>query len=209
MKLQVINRDGASAGKEVDLPDHIFRIEPNDHAIYLHVKRIRHHFHRGTHKAKERAEIAGSTKKLRRQKGTGMARIGNIKSPILRGGGRTFGPRVRSYDIKLNKKVVKLARKSALSYKAKNEALQVLEDFSMEAPKTREFVGILNSIKSTEKKNLIVLGAEVDKNLLFSVRNIPNLIACEAKHLSTYTISNCDNIILTESGLDELKEILN
>ncbi len=154
MKLSVLNIAGEDTGKKVDLKKDVFEIEPNDHAIYLDVKQYLANNRQGTHKAKERADITGSTRKIKRQKGTGTARAGSIKSPIFRGGGRAFGPRPRSYNFKLNKKVKQLARKSALTYKAKNKGILVLEDFSMEVPKTREFCDIHKSLKVDNKKSL-------------------------------------------------------
>ncbi|MEM7162252.1 MAG: 50S ribosomal protein L4 [Bacteroidota bacterium] len=206
MELAVTTTSG-SKGKKVKLSDSIFGIEPNDHAIYLDVKLILANRRQGTHKAKERGEITGSTKKIRKQKGTGGARRGSIKDPLLRGGGTIFGPRPRSYGFKLNKKVKKLAKRSALSYKAKEEALTVLEDFKMEAPKTKEFAGILDNIKVSDKKSLLVLST-ADENIVKSVRNMANANVVVATSLNTYDILNCKQLILTESAVKVVEESL-
>jgi large subunit ribosomal protein L4 len=208
MKVDVYNIKGEITDKKVDLNDNIFGIEPNNHAIYLDVKRILASRRQGTHKAKERADIKGSTKKLRRQKGIGAARVGNIKSPIFRGGGRVFGPRPRSYSIKLNKKVVRLARKSALSAKLADKKLIIVEDFNLEAPKTKEYLQILKNLNVDAKKNLLVTGA--DKfNVVLSARNIPNAYICTPEKLNTYVILNNDTVVFTESSVNQISEILN
>src|SRR3989304_9357871 len=167
MKVAVFNKEGEDTGKKIDLSKAIFGIEPNDHAIYLDVKRYLANKRQGTHKSKERSEVAGSTRKIKRQKGTGTARAGSIKSPVFRGGGRVFGPSPKDYGIKINKKVTQLARKSALTYKAKDKNVKVVEDFAFEAPKTKEFVKILNNLKISDKKSLLVL-SEQNKNLYLS-----------------------------------------
>lgn len=205
MELTVTKTSG-SKGKKVTLNDTIFGIEPNDHAIYLDIKLILANKRQGTHKSKERGEITGSTRKIRKQKGTGGARRGSIKDPLLRGGGTIFGPRPRDYGFKLNKKVKKLAKRSALSYKAKDEALTILEDFKMEAPKTKEFVGILNNIKA-DTKTLVVIPS-TDENMVKSCRNLASAKIVVASSLNTYDILNCKHLILTESAVKVVEEQL-
>lgn len=206
MELAVTTTSG-SKGKKLKLNKDVFGIEPNDHAIYLDVKLILANRRQGTHKSKERGEITGSTKKIRKQKGTGGARRGSIKDPLLRGGGTIFGPRPRTYGFKLNKKVKKLAKRSALSYKAKEDALTVLEDFKMESPKTKEFAGILNNIKAGDKKSLLVL-SNADENIVKSVRNMANAKVVVATSLNTYDILNCKQLILTESAVKVVEDNL-
>lgn len=205
MKLSVLNIAGEDTGKKVDLKKDVFEIEPNDHAIYLDVKQFLANNRQGTHKAKERADITGSTRKIKRQKGTGTARAGSIKSPIFRGGGRAFGPRPRSYNFKLNKKVKQLARKSALTYKAKSKGILVLEDFSMEAPKTREFCDIHKSLKVDNKKSLLVL-SEPNKNIFLSSRNLGDSKVITVSELNTYDIMNASVVIFVESSLNVLQK---
>ncbi len=202
MELTVYNINGEDTGRKVSLKDAVFGIEPNDHAIYLDVKQFMANNRQGTSKTKERAEITGSTKKIKRQKGTGTARAGNIKSPIFRGGGRTFGPRVRDYRFKLNKKVKQLARKSALSYKAKENSIFVIEDFQMEEPKTRKCLSIVNSLK-INKKSLLVL-PEQNKNIYLSSRNLPGFNVLTASELTTYHIVNSPVLLFSESAIDVL-----
>lgn len=204
MELAVLNTSGKDTGKKVKLDATVFGIEPNDHAIYLDVKQYLANQRQGTHKSKERGEITGSTRKIKRQKGTGTARAGNIKSPLFRGGGRAFGPRPRNYGFKLNKKVKQLARLSALSYKAKDKAILVVEDFSFEAPKTQEYAGVLNSLKINEKKSLVVLN-EPNKNIYLSSRNIQGAQVVTLSDLNTYDIMNSSNIIFVESSLSKLQ----
>jgi large subunit ribosomal protein L4 len=204
MKLSVLNIAGEDTGKKVDLTKNIFEIDPNDHAIYLDVKQYLANKRQGTHKAKERADITGSTRKIKRQKGTGTARAGSIKSPIFRGGGRAFGPRPRSYGFKLNKKVKQLARKSALSYKAKGEGILVVEDFSLEVPKTREFYNISKNLNVNDKKSLLVL-SEPNKNIYLSSRNLENAKVITVSELNTYDIMNASVVIFVESSLDVLQ----
>jgi len=206
MKVAVINKSGEDTGKKVDLKKNIFGVEPNDHAIYLDIKRYMASKRQGTHKAKERAEIIGSTRKIKRQKGTGTARAGDIKSPIFRGGGRTFGPRPRNYGIKLNKKVIQVARKSALTYKAKNKGIKVIEDFSIETPKTKEFAKILTNLKISDKKSLIVL-SEQNKNLYLSSRNFEGSKVISVSELNTYDIMNSSVLLLFESSIDVLDKM--
>jgi large subunit ribosomal protein L4 len=205
MKLSVLNIAGEDTGKKVDLKKNVFEIEPNDHAIYLDVKQNLANKRQGTHKTKERADITGSTRKIKRQKGTGTARAGSIKSPIFRGGGRTFGPRPRSYGFKLNRKLKQLARKSALTYKAKNKGILVVEDFSLEVPKTREFYDISKSLNVDSKKSLLVL-SEPNKNIYLSSRNLENSKVITVSELNTYDIMNASVVIFVESSLDVLQK---
>lgn len=205
MELAVLNTAGKDTGKKVTLSESMFGVEPNDHAIYLDVKQYLANKRQGTHKSKERAEVAGSTKKVKRQKGTGTARAGSIKSPVFRGGGRVFGPRPRNYGFKLNKKVKQLARKSALAYKAKEDAIMVVEDFSFEAPKTKEYVNILNNLKISDKKSLLVLN-EQNKTLYLSSRNLKGAKVVTVSELNTYDIMNCSNLVFNESSLSTLQK---
>lgn len=205
MKLSVLNIAGEDTGKKVDLKKNVFEIEPNDHAIYLDVKQNLANKRQGTHKAKERADITGSTRKIKRQKGTGTARAGSIKSPIFRGGGRAFGPRPRSYSFKLNKKVKQLARKSALTYKAREKGILLLEDFSLEVPKTREFYDIHKSLNVDTKKSLLVL-SEPNKNIFLSSRNLEDSKVITVSELNTYDIMNASVVIFVESSLDVLQK---
>ena len=208
MEVSVLNIKGEDTGKKVVLNDAIFGIEPNDHCIYLAVNQYLAAQRQGTHKSKERSEIAGSTRKLIRQKGGGGARRGDIKSPVLRGGGRVFGPRPRDYWFKLNKKVKALARKSALSYKAQQNAIVVVEDFDFEAPKTKQGVKLLNNLKVEGKKTLIVL-SEVKKNVNLSVRNIQRVDVMTACNLNTYRVMNANVLVVTESALNQIDETFN
>ncbi len=205
MELDVVKISGESTGKKVKLNKEIFGIEPNDHAIYLDVKQIMGHNRQGTHKAKERSEIRGSRKKIKRQKGTGTARFGDIKNPIFRGGGRAFGPRPRSYGGKVNRKVKELARKSALTYKVQNKQLMVVEDFTMEAPKTSEFANIQKNLKIDNKKSLFVIG-ERNKNLYLSSRNLQNSKVITLSELNTYEIMKASALLFVESSLDVLQK---
>ena len=208
MEVSVLNIKGEDTGKKVVLNDAIFGIEPNDHCIYLAVNQYLAAQRQGTHKSKERSEIAGSTRKLIRQKGGGGARRGDIKSPVLRGGGRVFGPRPRDYWFKLNKKVKALARKSALSYKAQQNAIVVVEDFDFEAPKTKDGVAMLNNLKVEGKKTLIVL-PEVKKNVNLSVRNIQRVEVMTASALNTYKVMNANVLVMTENALKLVDETFN
>ncbi len=205
MELEVINISGESTGKKVKLSKEIFGIEPNDHAIYMDVKQIMAHKRQGTSKTKERSEITGSRKKIKRQKGTGTARFGDIKNPIFRGGGRVFGPRPRNYGGKLNRKVKELARKSALAYKVKNKQMMVVEDFSMEAPKTSEFANIQKNLKIDNKKSLFVIN-ERNNNLYLSSRNLQNSKVITLSELNTYEIMNASALLFVESSLDVLQK---
>ena len=204
MKLSVLNTAGEDTGKKVDLNKDIFGLEPNDHAIYLDVKQQLANRRQGTSKAKERSEITGSTRKIKRQKGTGTARAGSIKSPLFRGGGRAFGPAPRSYSFKLNKKVKQLARLSALSYKAKDKGIVILEDFTLEAPKTKQIFDIRKNLKIDEKKSLLVL-AEPNKNILLSSRNLEKSKVITVSDLNTYDIMNASVVVFLESSLNALQ----
>ncbi|MCQ2095392.1 MAG: 50S ribosomal protein L4 [Bacteroidaceae bacterium] len=204
MEVSVLNIKGQETGKKVELNDSIFGIEPNDHVVYLAVKQYLAAQRQGTHKSKERSEIAGSTRKLIRQKGGGGARRGDIKSPVLRGGGRVFGPRPRDYWFKLNKKVKDLARRSALSYKAQQNAVIVVEDFQMDAPKTKAFVEIQNALNIVGKKLLFVL-AENDKNVYLSARNIQKVQVIGASALNTYCVMNANVLVLTEGAVKAIE----
>ena len=208
MEVSVYNIKGEDTGKKVELNDAIFGIEPNDHVIYLAVKQYLAAQRQGTHKSKERSEITGSTRKLIRQKGSGGARRGDIKSPVLRGGGRVFGPRPRDYWFKLNKKVKDLARKSALSYKAQQEAVIVVEDFNFEAPKTKEFLKMQKNLKIEGKKLLLVL-PNVNKNVYLSARNIQRVEVMTASALNTYKVMNANVLVVTEDALKLVDEICN
>lgn len=203
MKIAIVDKEGKDTGKKAELKDSIFRIEPNDHAIYLDVKHYMANQRQGTHKTKERGEIRGSTAKIKRQKGTGTARAGSIKSPIMRGGGRAFGPRPRDYDFKLNKKVKQLARKSALTYKAKEKAIIVLEDIKFEEIKTKNLVDLNTTLKISDKKSLFVL-AEQNKSLYLSSRNLKSTEIITASELNTYKIMRASTLVLFESSLDIL-----
>lgn len=200
MELSVYNIKGEDTGKKVTLNDAVFGIEPNEHAIYLDVKQYMANKRQGTHKSKERSEVSGSTRKLIRQKGSGGARRGDINSPVMVGGGRVFGPRPRNYSFKLNRKVKSLARKSALSLKAQENAIFVVEDFTFEAPKTKEFISIAQNLKVADKKLLLVLGSE-NKNVYLSARNVPKAKVVTTSELNTYKVLDCANLVLTESSL--------
>ncbi|NAY92926.1 50S ribosomal protein L4 [Muricauda sp. JGD-17] len=207
MKVAVLDIKGKETGRKADLSDDVFAIEPNEHAIYLDVKQYLARQRQGTHKAKERAEIAGSTRKIKKQKGTGTARAGSIKSPIFRGGGRIFGPRPKDYTQKLNKNVKRLARKSALSLKSKEKALVVVEDFNFDAPKTKDFMAFLSSLGLENKKSLIVLGG-INNNVYLSSRNLERSEVVINSELSTYKIVNANSIVLTESSLEGIESNL-
>ena len=208
MELNVLNIKGQETGRKVTLNDAIFGIEPNDHVIYLDVKQYMANQRQGTAKAKERSEHAGSTRKLGRQKGGGGARHGDINSPLLRGGGRVFGPKPRDYSFKLNKKVKVLARKSALSYKVQDNALVVVEDFNLDAPKTKDFVNITKNLKVEDKKVLLLL-PESNKNVYLSARNLQRAEVLEASKVNTYKILNADVLVITEKSLETIDGILN
>ena len=207
MDLKVVNTKGKETAKKVTLNKEVFGIEPNDHAIYLDVKQHLANKRQGTHQAKERGEIVGSTRKLRKQKGSGAARVGSIKNPLFRGGGRVFGPRPRNYGFKLNRKLKQLARKSALSYKVKEEAMMVLEDFSFDAPRTKDFAALMVALKMTGKKSLMVLNQE-DKNIYLSSRNLEDSEVVTISELNTYKILNANTLIVCESAVKELENVL-
>ncbi len=204
MKVAVLDIKGKETGRKVELSDAVFAIEPNNHAVYLDVKQYLAHQRQGTHKSKERAEIAGSTRKIKKQKGTGTARAGSIKSPVFRGGGRIFGPRPKDYTQKLNKNVKRLARKSALTIKTKEEAIVVLEDFNFETPKTKDFVQILKSLGLENKKSLFVLG-DTNNSVYLASRNFKGSEVVTNSELSTYKILNANNIVLLEGSLEGLE----
>jgi len=207
MEISVLNINGEDTGRKVKLNKNIFGIAPNDHAIYLDVKRHLNSNRQGTHKTKERAEITGSTKKIKRQKGTGTARAGSIKSPIFRGGGTVFGPRPRDYSFKLNKKVRHLARKSALSYKAKDKNIAILEDFTFEEAKTKNYLNLLKSLGIDGNKSVVVI-PENDKKVFLSGRNIKNTKVALASELNTYDVLNSEKLVLCESSVNKLESIL-
>lgn len=206
MELSVYNIAGQETGRKVELNEAIFGIEPNEHAIYLDVKQYLANQRQGTHKAKERGEISGSTAKLKKQKGTGTARCGSIKSPIFRGGGRVFGPRPRNYNFKLNKKLKQLARKSALAIKAVNNKIQIVEDFNLETPKTKGFISILNNLKVDERRLLLVM-SEANENVVLSSRNLQNVDVVRVNDLSTYAIMKASAIMFVESSVEGLDEM--
>lgn len=208
MQVEILNISGKKTAKKVELMDSIFGAEPNDHCIYLDVKQFLANQRQGTHKSKERAEISRTTKKLKRQKGTGGARAGSMKSPLFIGGGRAFGPRPHEYGFKLNKKVKALARVSALTYKAKDNAITVLEDFNFEAPKTKNFIDLMKNLNLSDKKTLLVLG-DTNKNVYLSSRNIQGAKVVKASDLNTYDILNAENLILAESSVKVIETILN
>ncbi len=205
MELKVLNIEGKETGNKVTLSDAIFGIEPNDHAIYLDVKQFLANQRQGTHKSKQRNEVSGSTRKLHKQKGTGGSRKGSIKSPVFRGGGRIFGPQPRDYSFKLNKKMKALARMSALSYKAKNNDIVVLEDFSFETPKTKNFINLVNNLKLSGTKALMVT-ANLDENVFLSSRNLQKSKVITASDINTYDLLNADKLVLTASSVKSIED---
>jgi large subunit ribosomal protein L4 len=207
MEVNVVNVSGKETGAKVQLPESVFGIEPNDHAIYLDVKQFLANQRQGTHKSKQRNEIAGSTRKLYKQKGTGGARAGGIKSPLFNGGGRVFGPQPRDYSFKLNKKLKSLARKSALSYKAKDSSIIVLEDFNFESIKTKSYVQLVADLNVTNVKTLLVLG-EANKNIYLSSRNLKKTKVITADQLNTYDVLNAGKLLLTAGAVKTLEEAL-
>lgn len=207
MKVKVLSKDGNETGRELNLSDDIFGIEPNDHAVYLSVKAYLAAQRQGTHKSKERWEISRTTKKAFRQKGTGGARRGDMKSPLVRGGGRVFGPKPHSYDIKINKKVKELARKSALTYKAKDGNIMIVEDFTFAAAKTKDFTKVLKGLNLTDTKSVYVVD-NGDKNVVLSARNLPKVNLIEAKALNIYDIMNCKKLVLSESAVKHIEQNL-
>jgi large subunit ribosomal protein L4 len=208
MEVAVLKTSGETTKKKVNLSDAVFGIEPNDHAIYLDVKSYLANHRQGTHKAKQRNEISGSSKKLKKQKGTGGARAGNIKNPLFKGGGRVFGPQPRDYSFKLNKKVKDLARKSALTYKAKDNSISILEDFTFESAKTKQYVAFLNALSLGDKKTLLIL-SEANKNVVLSGRNIQNAKITTADQINTYDLMNADSVIFVESSISKVENLLN
>ena len=208
MDIAVLKYSGEQTGRKLTLSDAVFGIEPNDHAIYLDVKSILANQRQGTHKSKQRNEISGSSKKIKKQKGTGGARAGNIKNPQFKGGGRIFGPQPRDYSFKLNKKVKDLARRSALAYKAKDNSIAVLEDFNFDGPKTKQYVNLLNALSLGEKKTLLVL-PENNKNIVLSGRNVPSTKITTVEHINTYDVMNADSVIFVESSLSKVESLLN
>ncbi|CAM4227071.1 50S ribosomal protein L4 [Gillisia sp. Q332] len=204
MEIAVVDIKGKETGRKVNLSDAVFGIEPNNHAVYLDVKQYLANQRQGTHKAKERAEIAGSTRKIKKQKGTGTARAGSIKSPIFKGGGRVFGPRPRNYGFKLNKNLKRLARKSALSLKAQDKAIIIVEDFQFDTPKTKNFIDVLKGLGVEGKKSLIVLG-DSNKNVYLSSRNLKGSEVVSSSELSTYKILNANNLVFVEGSLEGIE----
>ena len=207
MEVKVVDFNGKDTGRKVQLSDSVFAIEPNNHAVYLDVKQYLANQRQGTHKAKERAEVAGSTRKIKKQKGTGTARAGSAKNPLFKGGGTVFGPRPRSYSFKLNKSLKRLARKSAFSIKAKESNIIVLEDFNFETPNTKNFINVLKALELENKKSLFVLGAS-NKNVYLSSRNLKAASVVSSLELSTYAILNANNLVLLESSLEVIEENL-
>ncbi len=207
MKLDILNTEGKSTGRSISLPEDVFGIEPNEHVMYLAVKSYLAHQRQGTHKSKERGEIKGSTRKIKKQKGTGTARAGSLKNPLFRSGGRVFGPRPRKYTVKLNRKVRRLATASALSQKAAEGKIRIMEDFTFEAPKTKQFVNLLSGLDLVSQKSLIVT-ADYDKNVYLSGKNIQRCGVMEAKDLTTYNILNSNVLVVSESAIEKIKETL-
>ena len=204
MKVAVLDYKGKDTGRKVELSKDIFEVKPNDHALYLEVKQYLANQRQGTHKSKQRAEITGSTRKIKKQKGTGTARAGSIKSGVFRGGGRIFGPQPRDYDLKLNKKLKKIARKSALTIKAKDKAITVLEDFEFKSVKTKNFTSVIKALNLEDKKSLFVFGAP-NNNVYLSSRNLKGSDVVICSELSTYKILNANQLVLLESSLNEIK----
>ena len=207
MEVKVLDKTGKETGRKVQLSDAVYAIEPNNHAVYLDVKQYLANQRQGTHKAKERAEVTGSTRKIKKQKGTGTARAGSKKSPLFKGGGTVFGPRPRSYSFKLNKSLKRLARKSAFSIKAKESSILVLEDFDFETPNTKNFISVLKALGLENKKSLFVLG-DSNKNVYLSSRNLKGSRVVTNSELSTYAILNANNLVLLESSLEGIEENL-
>jgi large subunit ribosomal protein L4 len=206
MEIKVLNKEGKPTAKKVSLTKSIFAIEPNDHAIYLDVKQYLANQRQGTHQSRERADISGSTRKIKKQKGTGTARAGSIKNPLFRGGGRVFGPRPKSYSFKLNKKLKVLARKSALTYKAKEDSILVLDDLSFKTPKTKDFLSVLKNLKIDGDKSLFVT-SEKDKNTFLSSRNLKNAKVITADKLNTYDILYSHKLIISENAFDQIEKL--
>ncbi len=205
MQVDVLNKSGKATGRTIELPEEIFGIEPNDHVIYLAVKQYQAAQRQGTHKVKTRAEVKGASRKLHRQKGTGGSRKGNIRNPLYKGGGTVFGPKPHGYDFKLNRKVKDLAKMSALSYKAKENAIVIVEDITLDIPKTKEFVGVLNSLNIGNKKALVVI-PDYNDNLYLSLRNLPKVVGTLLADVNTYDLVNSDVLVLTESAAKVFSE---
>lgn len=205
MKLEIYNIKGEATGRSIELPEEVFGIEPHEHSVWLDVKRYLAAQRQGTHKSKERSEMSGSTRKLHRQKGTGGSRKGDINNPLYRGGGRVFGPRPRNYDIQVNAKVKRLARRSALSEKALSGNIVIVEDFTLDTPKTKSFLTILQALQVAHKKTLTVTG-QYDKTLYLSSRNLPTAEIAPAKDLNTYQIMRAGTLVLSESAIEKIKE---
>ena len=205
MQVEVLNKAGKATGRTIELPEEIFGIEPNDHVIYLAVKQYQAAQRQGTHKVKTRAEVKGASRKLHRQKGTGGSRKGNIRNPLYKGGGTVFGPKPHGYDFKLNRKVKDLAKMSALSYKAKENAIVIVEDLTLDTPKTKEFVGVLNSLNIDNKKALVVI-PDYNDNLYLSLRNLPKVVGTLLADVNTYDLVNSDVLVLTESAAKVFSE---
>ncbi|MBE6340723.1 MAG: 50S ribosomal protein L4 [Bacteroidales bacterium] len=209
MELNVLNKEGKETGRKVELPESIFGVEPNDHAIYLDVKQFLANNRQGTHKSKERSEVSGSTRKLKKQKGTGGARAGALKSPVFVGGGRIFGPRPRNYSFKLNKKLKDLARRSALTYKAKEQSIIVVEDFKLDTIKTKDFVAFQSNIKLAEGQRSLLVLPEYDRNIYLSARNVQKSEVTIVSDLNTYDIMKAKSIVLFESAVSKFGETVN
>jgi large subunit ribosomal protein L4 len=207
MEIAVVNISGKDTGKKVVLNDAVFGVEPNDHAIYLAVKQFMANHRQGTHSSKERSQLSGSTRKIKRQKGTGTARAGDIKSPIFRGGARAFGPHPRDYHFKLNKKLKKIARLSALAYKAKEDAIYVVEDFNFEAPKTKNMVELLSNLKLDNDKTLLVLN-DINKNVYLSTRNLAGIKVISVSDLNTYDILDAKKMLIVEGSLNAFEQLV-
>lgn len=208
MELSVLNIKGEDTGKKVTLSDEVFGIEPNEHVVYLDVKQYLANQRQGTHKSKERAEVSYSTRKLKRQKGTGGARAGSIKSPVFVGGGRVFGPKPRDYSFKLNKKVKVLARKSVLSAKAQANSISVVEDFTFESPKTKQYISLLDALSLAGKKTLLIT-ADYDKNVYLSGRNVPKANVMSASDINTYDLINAEVLLISEAAVSKIENLLN
>ncbi|HYG41104.1 MAG TPA: 50S ribosomal protein L4 [Cytophagales bacterium] len=208
MELVVLDNTGKDTGRKITLAEDIFNVEPNDHAIYLDIKSYLANQRQGTHKSKERAEVAFSTKKIKKQKGTGGARAGSVKSPLFRKGGRAFGPRPRDYHFKLNKKLKVVARKSALSYKATEANISVISDFTFQSPKTKDYITFLNSLSLQDKKTLLII-SQVDDNVILSSRNLSRAKVITADQITTYDVLNADKLLIAEGSLEKISNILN
>ncbi|MCL4153528.1 UNVERIFIED_CONTAM: hypothetical protein GTU68_040015 [Idotea baltica] len=208
MNIAILNIKGEDTGRKAKLDDKVFKIEPNDHAIYLDVKQYLANQRQGTHKSKERADIVGSTRKVKKQKGTGTARMGSVKSPLLRGGGRVFGPKPRDYSFKLNKKIKSLARKSALAYKLQTKDLTIVEDFILDQPKTKSYLDLLSSLSMENDKTLLVIPV-TNANIVLSGRNVPRTKVALASDINSYDVLNADKLIICEGSIEKIENILN